>query len=182
MSDPFYEWREAYAGLIGCELRVVAWMPITADTPDVVTNLGAAAFVFSGAVMIAPAEGSDVFLTWAWKPRVYGYHLAVSQQVDWQAGCLDRIRCRFDGPWEGVQGARLIDVRLFQAPSMEGGLKTAAIRHTVAGENGDVFFWIGCGDAGGVGDHDDLWVGVNVEPANLADLVEVLVLTDQAKT
>ncbi|EGF93490.1 hypothetical protein ABI_19300 [Asticcacaulis biprosthecium C19] len=180
MTDPYSEWHDAYAPLLGAELGALAWLPITADTPDVVANLGASAFVFSGAVLIVPINGSQLHLTWSWKSQ--HYELTAARQLDWQADCLDRIRCAFDGPWEGIQGGRLTEVRLYAAPTCDGNLHVAGVRHTVFDGSDEIFFWIGCGDADGIGDHDDLWVGVNVEPANHADLVEVLVLSDQAKT
>ena len=180
MSDSYNEWRRAYAPLVGLELDALAWMPITADTQHVVANLRTPAFVFSGAVLIVSVDGQELHVTWTWKSE--HYQLAAARELDWQSDCLDRIRCGFDGPWEGIQGGKLTEMRLFLAPDWGDKLQVAGVRHTVLHSNGEAFFWIGCGDANGIGDHDDLWVGVNIEPANHADLAEVLVLKDQAKT
>ncbi|ESQ75639.1 hypothetical protein [Asticcacaulis sp. AC402] len=165
------EWHDAYAALLEGEIEALAWLPIPADTPDVVANLGSPSFVFSGAVLLAPACGTELYLTW--KQQDHQYRLMANNRLDWLPNSLDRIRCTFDGPWKAIQGGRLAEVRLFQAPGLDDILQIVGVRHTIVHEHGEAWFWVGCGDADDLGDRDDLWVGVNVEPGNLADLVEI---------
>lgn len=164
-----YGWEDAYRPLIGHPVRALAWLPITCDTPGVVGDLDLPHFSFSGAVHMVSENGSAVFLTWTQVGDQFV--LAASDEQSWIEHTLDRIHCSTE-MWNPIRGAVLVEVELYAA-SFDDNPGVFGARHRFSSADGEGFFWIGTGGRDFVGDGDDLWVGIDVEPANISDLVKI---------
>ena len=141
---------------------------MTSDTPDLVRDFERPSFSFTGAVQIHFEEGRELFLTW----EQAGHNMILSDQDDWLNDPLDRVRRNANEPWGPIEGAVLRKVTMFTAPEIEGQ-NVVGLRHSVEIETGPTPFWVGTGGSNFIGDQDDLWVGVGVEPPNFNQLIEV---------
>lgn len=162
------DWAVIYEPLIGRKIEVLRWRPMTSDTPDLVRDFEKPSFSFTGAVQIFLDEAHELFLTW----RQAGRNMILSDQDDWLNDPLDRVRSNANEPWGSIEGAVLRQVTLFTAPEIEDQ-NVVGLRHTLEIETGFISFWIGTGGTDFIGDNDDLWVGVRVEPPNFDQLIEV---------
>jgi len=161
------DWAKIYRPLVGAKLEALIWMPMTSDTPDLVRDLNAPAFSFSGGVFLG-FEDQFLFLTWT--QVGLNMVLGAGPEVAWRPYALNRVRASPEGDWGELEGAVLKRVEFFSAPCTDGeGM--VGIRHLMSHEGADRHFWIGTGGADFIGDNDDLWVGVGLEPPNLAELV-----------
>ncbi|KRA61742.1 hypothetical protein ASD79_06430 [Caulobacter sp. Root655] len=159
-------WIEVYRPLIGAKLEALIWMPMTSDTPGLVRDLRSPAFSFTGGVFLAFGD-KPLFLTWT--QVGLNMVLGAGPDVAWAPYALDRVRASPEEHWGSLEGAVLKRVEIFAAPCIEGDGIVGA-RHLMSREGVDLHFWIGTGGADFIGDNDDLWVGVGVEPSNFADL------------
>ena len=80
------------------------------------------------------------------------------------------------GDWIDIVGATLVGVDLFTCPeqwtdglaALEGA--PVGARHRLEKDGAVYSFWIGTAYGDNIREADDLWVGLNVDPENLADL------------
>ncbi|QUD88111.1 hypothetical protein [Phenylobacterium montanum] len=163
-------WSDKYAYLIGRRIEAVIWMPMTSDTPQLVTEFKLASFSFTGAAFVAFAEDHKLFLTW----RQSGQNMVLSEGLDqvWVEYSLDRVRADTGELWGGLEDGTLKSAEFFTAPSIESG-EVVGIRHVVESGGHPLHFWIGTGGSDFIGDMDDLWVGVGIEPPNFTELTSV---------
>ena len=164
------DWMQIYGPLIGRKLETVIWMPMTSDTPQLVADCKGAAFSFTGAVVLAVDDASELFLTWTQVGE--NMVLAGGCEHDWLNHALDRVRVAPNEPWAGIESLTLKSVELFSARFIDGE-RVVGIRHRVHANGLDRHFWIGTGGPDFIGDMDDLWVGVDLDPPNFADLIPV---------
>lgn len=159
-------WAELYRPRLGKTLVSLVWMPITADTSHLVSELATPSFSFSGAVHLRFEGAAAIDLTWNWKGD--RYTLATIEQRAWQPHALDRIQMSLQPPWSDLHRAVLTAAECF-ALSDDPERNVVGVRHETSGGQ----FWIGTGGSDFIGDFDDLWVGVDCDPPNLAELVSV---------
>ena len=143
---------------------------MTSDTPSLLTDFKRSAFSYTGAVFMGFEADAKVFLTWLQRDRDMG--LDISATLGWARWSLDRVRVDPSEPWWGLEGSTLTGVELYTGPCIEAD-RVLAVRHLLQTDEGPRTFWVGVGGADFVGDHDDLWVGVDVDPANISDLRKV---------
>ena len=169
-SDGIAEWAEIYRPVLGREVVGLVWMPITADTPQLASELHKASYSFSGAAFIRFANAEAINLTWTQvEDRIV---LATARDAQWIAHSLDRIQAT-SGPWGGLIGSRFTAVEFFTLfDDVSRGIVGA--KHTTTRG----FFWIGTGGSDFVGDQDDLWVGVDCDPPNYSELVSLGVVAE----
>jgi len=163
------DWIETYTPLIGRKLEALIWMPMTSDTPQLASEYKSAAFSFTGATFLA-FEDRDLFLTWRQVGR--NVVLGAGRDLAWMKYALDRVRCDANEPWAAVEQSTLQSVDLFTAPFVDDE-RVVGIRHAVISDRATSHFWIGSGGPDFIGDGDDLWVGVGLEPPNFVDLIPV---------
>ena len=166
-------WTEIYQPLVGRTLDALIWMPMTSDTPDLVRDFELSAFSFTGGVFLA-FDGKPLFLTWT--QIGMSMVLGAGPDVAWSRYALNRVRVSPEEPWGDLEGAVLQRVELFTAPLINESIAdklVVGVRHQMRRDGVDHHFWIGTGGADFLGDQDDLWVGVGVEPSNIADLIRV---------
>ena len=168
-------WVESYRAVIGSKISALIWMPMASDTPDLVSAYKSPSFSFTGGVFLGFSTAQKVFLTW--RQEGYDTFLGEGLEFAWGAYALDRVRCDQFGTWGVIEQSTLRSVELFSAPSIQQE-RIVGIRHSVVFSEGETHFWIGTGGAEFVGDSDDLWVGIGVEPPNLARLTSVGKLGD----
>jgi hypothetical protein len=162
------DWMQIYTPLIGCKLEAVIWMPMTSDTPQLLTEFKSAAFSFTGAVFLAFDDSKDLFLTWTQVGQ--NMVLAGGREYVWANYALDRVRVDPNEPWAGIESSTLKSVDLFSAAFIDGE-RVVGVRHVVHSNGLDRHLWIGTGGPNFIGDMDDLWVGVDIDPPNFADLI-----------
>lgn len=160
------DWSELYRPQLGQTLVGIVWMPIAADTPQLVSELGAPSFSFSGGVHLRFEGAPAINLTWTWKGD--RYFLAIQQTASWALHSLDRFRASGDQPWSGLDRAIVQSVEFFTLPD-DPERRVVGIRHQTTGG----YFWIGTGGRDFIGDCDDLWVGVDCDPPNRTDLIRI---------
>lgn len=85
---------------------------------------------------------------------------------------------------EQLKGGKLASAELFSAPSLLEELSTTqmeerivGVRHEIDTPDGRIQFWIGTGGEDFIGDNDDLWVSVGLDPPNVADLTKLTRVT-----
>lgn len=159
------DWAELYLPLVGRTVGGIVWMPMSSDTPQVAAELHSPAFSFSGAVHIR-FEG-EAFVRLSWQQKSDRFILATGSQAAWVPHALDRLQVQGDR-WFHLIGSTLKAAELFTL-SDDPELLVVAVRHETSGGS----FWIGVGGADFVGNHDDLWVGVDCDPPNRADLISL---------
>lgn len=171
----------AYQPLIGRRLTGLAWMPLACDTPDLVREFGRHSFSFAGGVQLRFEPDLQLFLTWRSNSPMT---LECGEEgARWEPFALDRIGPDMNSAWTDVLGARFVAVDLFTCPEQwTDGLTLLAgapvgARHRLEGDRGAYTFWVGTAYGGILREADDLWVGLNVDPDNLADLELVASLT-----
>lgn len=164
------DWAATYEPLIGRKIEVLRWRPMTSDTPDLLRDFERPSFSFTGAVQMLLEQGHELFLTW--KQVEGSYHTVLSDQDDWLDDPLDRVRVNANAPWGFIEDSVLRRVTLFTTPDIESR-NIVGLRHTFEMETGSIQFWVGTGGTDFIGDSDDLWVGVGVEPPNFDQLIEV---------
>ena len=168
-------WSIAYLPILAAPVRTVAWYPLWCDTPDLAAELMKPALCYSGGALILSENGNRVFLTWTQVGQQFGLTASEKSEKHWVEGCLDRIQCSFEDPWGKVRGAVLKKVELYAAADDELGNVVGA-KHTLENSDGRFSMWIGTGGDNRIGDSDDLWVSVGVEPDNLSTLALILTL------
>ncbi|WOB78349.1 hypothetical protein [Brevundimonas nasdae] len=159
------DWPELYRVLVGQTLGGIVWMPISSDTPQLAAEMQMSAFSFSGAAHVRFANNAFVQLSWQQKGD--RFVLATGSEAVWVSHALDRLQAQGDR-WLQLIGSTLDSVELFTLPDDHDRHTVAAKHNTSAGS-----FWIGVGGADFVGDHDDLWVGVDCDPPNRAGVVSL---------
>lgn len=162
------DWTELYQRLLGKTVGGIVWMPITADTPQLASEYQGAAFSFSGAAHVR--FESEAFVRLSWQQKGDRFILATGSEAAWVPHALDRLQVQGDR-WFQLIGSTLNAVELFTLPDDPDRHAVAAKHMTSAGS-----FWIGVGGADFVGDHDDLWVGVDFDPPNRTELVSLGVI------
>jgi hypothetical protein len=163
------DWTERYRLLLGQTVAGIVWMPITADTPQLAAELQSAAFSFSGAAYIR--FESEAFVQLSWQQKGDRCVLASGNAAAWMPHALDRLQLQGDC-WFPLVGSTLTAAELFTL-SDDPDQQVVAVKHHTSGGS----FWIGVGGVDFIGDHDDLWVGVNCDPPNRADLIRVSVVS-----
>jgi len=163
------DWTALYRSLMGQTIAGIVWMPITSDTPQLAADLQSAAFSFSGAVHVR--FESQAFVRLSWQQRGDRFVLATEDAARWVPHALDRLQAQGD-LWFALIGSVLTAVELFTLPD-DPHRQVVAAKHTTSTGS----FWIGVGGADFVGDHNDLWVGVDCDPPNRADLVSLGVVS-----
>ncbi|HVZ30383.1 MAG TPA: hypothetical protein VG839_08315 [Asticcacaulis sp.] len=166
-------WRAIYAPALSASIRTIAWYPLWCDTPRLVSDLAQASFCYSGGALLAFDNGAEVFLTWTQAGGQFSLSASNQAERDWIPNCLDRVQCGWEEPWRAVRGAQLLRICLY-ANASDDQLRIVGARHELITDGAPAFVWIACGGEKLVGDADDLWVGIDVEPDNLSSLVEVL--------
>jgi hypothetical protein len=165
---------KAYQPLIGSRLVELAWMPITADTPDLVRQFDGPSFDFSGGVQLVLEPGGELFLTWKSRSPTT---LEASARSTWSG--LDLVHASMHGDWQEIVEATLQRVDLFTCPKQwsDGiaGLDGAPVgaRHWLMKESKLHRLWVGTAFGPNIQEADDLWVGLDVDPDNLVDLEQV---------
>jgi hypothetical protein len=159
------DWTKLYRALLGQTVGGIVWMPISSDTPQLAAELHAPAFSFSGAAHVH--FGGEAFVRLSWQQKGDRFILATGSEAAWVPHALDRLQAQGDR-WLQLIGSTLNSVELFTLPEDRDRHAVAAKHNTSAGS-----FWIGVGGADFVGDHDDLWVGVDCDPPNRAGLVSL---------
>lgn len=164
------DWAATYAPLIGSTIEALKWRPLTCDTSLVVENYAAPSFWFTGAAQLFFSADRELFLTW----NQVGTHMVLeaTDESRWGQHVLDSVIAYFDEPWLSVRDSVLVGAHLFTFPDIEGG-HIVAVRHDLRLNERDIRLWIGVGWSNGINDTDDLWVGMDIDPPNVADLVEV---------
>ncbi len=162
------DWKQVYAPLIGRKLEAVIWMPMTSDTPQLVAEFKSPAFSFTGAVFLAFDDGKELFITWTQS----GQNMVLASGREWRKYELDHVRLDGGETWAGIESSRLKSVDLFSAPFIDDE-RVVGVRHVVDSSGLDRHFWIGTGGPDFIGDMDDLWVGVDIDPPNFAELIPV---------
>jgi hypothetical protein len=176
MSARCDDLEQAYRAVLGRRLAGLAWMPLDCYTPGVVEAFQNLSFSFSGGIQFWFEPDGELFLSWG--QRAPPTLIATTEDDRWRTSALDRISASMNSPWGEVIDATLVAVDLFLSPEMdiegyEESLRTAPVgaRHWL--QQGDVLhrFWAGTGDGAALGEGDDLWVGLDHDPANLDELV-----------
>ena len=173
LSDGMTDWTEIYRPVLGKEIVGLVWMPITADTPQLASELQMASYSFSGAAFVRFASQDAINLSW--QQVEDRFVLATAQDAAWVAHSLDRIQAAGD-LWIGLIGSTLTSVELFTLPDDEHR-RVVGVKHRTT--NG--CFWVGTGGKDFVGDQDDLWVGVDCDPPNYSDLVSLGVVETEVR-
>jgi len=153
-------------------------MPIAPDTAGVVGELKLNFFTFSGGVLLSFAKAPEVFLTWT-KHTPYLLE-ATTEVVAWTPFSLNRVRASPEPPWDQVEGQPLAKVELFSSPELNGGV--VGLRHIFGGRLAGTRMWIGTGSGDGIQEGDDLWIGVDIDPPNYADLTLVQTIGRHGRT
>ncbi|MGH1558126.1 hypothetical protein ACRAWD_10645 [Caulobacter segnis] len=171
-----------YAPLIGRRIKALIWMPMTSDTPALVSAYKSSSFSFTGAVFIAFEPKDQLFLTWRQKGG--DTFLGAGTDFAWNDFALDRVRCDPNETWGAIEGGTLASAELFSAPSLieealdhTNGRADRGVRHEIDTSDGRIQFWIGTGGEDFVGDNDDMWVGVGLDPPNVAELTKLTRVT-----
>lgn len=172
------DWIARYTPLIGRQIKALIWMPMTSDTPDLISAYRSSSFSFTGAVFIAFEPEGQLFLTWRQKSG--DTFLGSGPDFAWTDFALNRVRCDPNGAWGAIEGGTLASAELFSAPSLLDELSTTpleerivGVRHEIDTSDGRIQLWIGTGGEDFVGDNDDLWVGVGLDPPNVSDLIKL---------
>ena len=176
------DWIARYAPLIGHQIKALIWMPMTSDTPALVSAYKSSSFSFTGAVFVAFEPEGQLFLTWRQKGG--DTFLGVGPEFAWNDFALDRVRCDPNETWGAIEGGKLASAELFSGPSLLEELSTTqmeerivGVRHEIETPDGRIQFWIGTGGEDFIGDNDDLWVSVGLDPPNVADLTKLTRVT-----
>lgn len=156
--------------MLGAPIKTVAWLPMWCDTPGVVANLEKQSFSFSGGVLLVSESDQQVCLTWDQQGNQFV--LVVAENSNWPVDYFDRVQCSFRKPWDIVRGAELRILQSFASVG-DDARKVVGVRHTVFKDDAATYFWVGCGGPDWIGDGDDLWVSIGVEPPNILDLIDV---------
>jgi hypothetical protein len=177
MSTRRDDLEQAYRTVLGKRLSNLAWMPLTSYTPDLVRTFESPSFSFSGGIQFWFEPEGELFLSWG--QRAPPTLIASTESDRWLPNVLDRISASMVGPWPQAIDARLVAVDFFLAPEadpLEGAeesLRSAPVgaRHWL--QHGDTLhrFWAGTGDCAGLGESDDLWVGIDQDPENFDELM-----------
>ncbi|MCZ4108855.1 hypothetical protein O3U67_12245 [Brevundimonas diminuta] len=173
LSNGMTDWIEVYRPVLGEEIAGLVWMPITADTPKLASELQMASYSFSGAAFVRFTNQDAINLSW--RQVEDRFVLATAQDAAWGAHSLDRIQAAGD-LWIGLIGSSLTSVELFTLPDDEHR-RVVGVKHRTT--NGS--FWVGTGGKDFIGDQDDLWVGVDREPSNYSELVSLGVVEPEAR-
>lgn len=160
------DWNKLYRERIGGRIAGLVWMPITCDTPQLVSEMQAPHFSFSGAVYVRFEERDGVCLSW--QQHADRFALATGGAAVWRPHSLDRVQASGQAPWGDLLGATLERAELF-ASSDDPQQRVVGVKHTTTRGT----FWIGSGGIDFIGDGDDLWVGVDCDPPNCGDLVSL---------
>jgi len=165
---------QAYQPLIGHRLTGLAWMPLPSDTPDLVREFRGSSFSFTGGVQLRFEPDLQLFLTWRSKTPMTLETGAEEER--WGPWALDRIGPHMNSAWTDVLGTTLIAVDLFTSPERwTDGLAPlngapVGARHRLEGNGAVCSFWVGTAYGNNIREGDDLWVGLNIDPDNMADL------------
>ena len=159
------DWTGLYRSLVGQTVAGVVWMPITSDTQQLAAEIQTAAFSFSGAVHVR--FESDAFVRLSWQQSGDRFILATGNAAAWVPHALDRLQLQGDR-WLPLIGSTLIAAEFFTLPD-DPDRQVVAVKHQTSGGS----FWIGVGGVDFIGDHDDLWVGVDCDPPNRPDLIRL---------
>lgn len=159
------DWTELYRPLVGQTVGGIVWMPISSDTPQLAAELHTAAFSFSGAAHVR-FEG-EAFVRLSWQQKGDRFVLATGSEAAWVPHALDRLQVQGDR-WLQLLGSTLKAAELFTL-SNDPDRQPVAVKHDTSGG----LFWIGVGGVDFIGDHDDLWVGVDCDPPNRTDLISL---------
>ncbi|MGX1744967.1 MULTISPECIES: hypothetical protein [unclassified Brevundimonas] len=173
LSDGMTAWIEVYRPVLGEEIAGLVWMPITADTAQLASELQMASYSFSGAAFIRFTNQDAINLSW--QQVEDRFVLATAKDAAWGAHSLDRVQAAGDC-WIGLIGSTLTSVEFFTLPDDEHQ-RVVGVKHGTT--NGS--FWVGTGDKDFVGDQDDLWVGVDCDPPNYSDLVSLGVVEPEVR-
>jgi hypothetical protein len=165
-------WTKAYSRILSTSIGTITWYPIAVDTPDLVRDMEQSSFSYSGGALIVSENGQKVFLTWWWQDGQYCLAVSEKAENNWLVLSLDRIGCRWNGPWEEICDSAVSGVR-FYAEADDRLQRIVGVKHLLTTKTGSQFMWIATGGDRLIGDVDDLWVSVGVEPDNLAGLVEI---------
>jgi hypothetical protein len=171
------DWASAYAHVLAETLEGMAFLCITADTPDVLANIAKPHFWFSGLVCMGFQNGRRIELTWHANRQC----LVLGQESDWRPFSLDRINMSWEQPYElgaAVGSARQVFAQ--SGPPLRGGdrvrrpglrSRLVAARHDFIGPETTISLWVCTSHAPGgqVGEGDDLYVGF-APPANAGEL------------
>lgn len=160
--------------MLGRQLEQLAWLPLPSDTPGVVEDLSKPSLSFTPCVELTFAPDLKVFLSWQAKAPCT--LIACSADERWGAGILDRVQVAMGSDWANLIGSTLVQVDLFTcpeqwtmgAPPLNGA--PVGVRHTLKGANKTHRFWVGTGGERDISEGDDLWLGLDVDPENVADL------------
>lgn len=161
-------WDAVYAALVGECLESVVWLPIGADAPSVRDAIQRPSFSFSGGTSIRFALSKEIFLTWTQR---FPHTLQIGSERNCTAFSLDRIQASGENPWAAIYGARLEAVELLTIDDV--GEQVVAVCHLLQGNQSTHSLWICTGGPNYVGEGDDLWIGLDCEPPNIAALRRV---------
>lgn len=164
------DWAAIYTPLIGSTVEALKWRPLTCDTSLVVENFAAQSFWFTGAAQLIFTDDRELFLTWTQVGM--NMVLAPADEHRWGRHVLDSVIAYPDEPWISIRDSLLVGARFFTFPDIESR-HVMAVRHDLRLGDRELPLWIGVGWSNGINDTDDLWVGADVDPPNVSDLVEV---------
>ena len=168
-------WADAYEPILSAPIRSLAWYPISSDTPGLVADLEKTSLCYSGGALILCENEQQIFLTWMQKGDQYCLTASGRAEQDWAENSLDRIQCSGEDPWGKIRGSAISRIEFYALADDELG-SVVGVKHILDGLEGSFFVWIGTGGDGFIGDADDLWVSIGVEPTNRSSLIEVLTL------
>lgn len=177
MTSASEQLSRAYRPLIGRRMIGFAWMPLSSDTPDLVRAFGAPRLSFTGGVQLRFEPNLELFLSW--NPVSPMTLKASGEEERWGVGALDRIGPDMGSDWIDLKGATLVSVDFFTCPERwTDGLvplnkAPVGVRHRFEKNGAAYIFWIGTAYGNNIREADDLWVGLNVDPDNMADLEPV---------
>lgn len=172
------EWVEKLTPFLGEKIDALAWAPINCDTPQLVAQMDETSFSFACEAILAFEGGDELYLTYGALQteregvRYTQYVLSGAKESSFSRFGLDRVRTSMRGHWAEIERRALFSAELYASPQIESD-HVIGIRFTVEGFGRQTRFWIALGTADHVGEQDDLWVGVEVNPPNFAELIEV---------
>lgn len=174
MTSALEQVSQPYQPVIGRRVTGLAWMPLPCDTPGLVQEFGRASFSFTGGVQLQFESNVHLFVTWRSRSPMT---LEIRPEGEsWVPGSLDRIGPDMGSAWTDIVDATLVGVDLFTCPERwTDGLAAlngapVGVRHRLERGRAVYSFWIGTAYGNNIQEADDLWVGLNVDPENMADL------------
>lgn len=159
--------------ITGCSLLNILCLPLSFDEESLKHDLTSRSVSYSGAVALITSKRTNYF-TWG---RKEPHDLKLSYDLDWDRNLLSEVSLEGLPSWSFLMGRSVVSTCLYSRGEKPDSL--VGIKCQLSGGERP-FVWIGTGGSDGLFPDEEIWMGVNVDPRNVQELISYTAQVDRS--